>query len=77
DALCKAHAAPNLVILLDAVTFIPIPGDPNSQLYEDQLPDERTSFVFAVGHVTALPETLDDGFSSRAFSLSVSDYVRN
>ncbi|KAF7371752.1 hypothetical protein MVEN_00031700 [Mycena venus] len=75
--LCKAHAAPNSVIFLDAVTFIPIPGDPNSQMYEDQLPDERTSFVFAVGHVIAHPETLDDGFSSRAFSLSVSDYVRN
>ena len=33
-ALCKAHVPANSVIMLDAVTFIPIPGDPNSQVYD-------------------------------------------
>jgi hypothetical protein len=41
------------------------------------LPEERTSFVVAVGHVTGPAETLNDGHSSRAFPISVNDYVAN
>ncbi|KAJ7821261.1 hypothetical protein B0H14DRAFT_2371427 [Mycena olivaceomarginata] len=37
-AFCKAHATPKRVISLDAVTFVPIPGDPNSDPY-DRLSD--------------------------------------
>ncbi|KAJ7874341.1 hypothetical protein B0H14DRAFT_2343764 [Mycena olivaceomarginata] len=76
-AFCKAHTTPNRVISLDAVTFIPIPEDPNSDPYEDHLPEERTSFVVAAGHVTGPAETLNDGHSSRAFPISVNDYVAN
>ncbi|KAJ6464580.1 hypothetical protein C8R45DRAFT_840272, partial [Mycena sanguinolenta] len=74
-ALCKAHAPANSAIILDAVTFILILGDRNSQAYEDQLPDEHRSFAFAVGHVTGQPEIPNDGFFSRAFSMSGSDYA--
>ncbi|KAJ7277744.1 hypothetical protein C8J57DRAFT_981168, partial [Mycena rebaudengoi] len=74
-ALCKAQALPNSTISLDAVTFIPIPGDPSLDAYDDHLPNEITSFVSAVGHVTGPVEILDDGHSSRAFPLAVSDYV--
>ncbi|KAJ6548625.1 hypothetical protein B0H19DRAFT_1161441 [Mycena capillaripes] len=76
-ALCKAQSSPNAVISLDAVTFIPMPGDPTSNSYDDHLPDVHTSFVFAIGHITGAAETLDDGHSSRAFPLAVSDYVGN
>ncbi|KAJ7848035.1 hypothetical protein B0H14DRAFT_2356900 [Mycena olivaceomarginata] len=76
-AFCKAHATPNRVISVDSVTFIPIPGDPVFR--SDHLPEERTSFVVAIGHATGPAETLNlnDGHSSRAFPISVNDYVAN
>ncbi|KAJ7241850.1 hypothetical protein C8J57DRAFT_1084723 [Mycena rebaudengoi] len=72
--LCKAQALPNSTISMDAVNFIPIPSDPSLDAYDDHLPNEIMSFVSAVGHVTPV-ETLDDGHSSHAFPLAVSDYI--
>ncbi|KAJ6571126.1 hypothetical protein B0H19DRAFT_1129236 [Mycena capillaripes] len=60
-SLCKAQSSPNAVISLDD-------GPPANV---------HTSFVFAIGHITGAAETLDDGHSSRAFPLAVSDYVGN
>ncbi|KAJ7247449.1 hypothetical protein C8J57DRAFT_954166, partial [Mycena rebaudengoi] len=33
-ALCKAQALPNSTISMDAVNFIPIPGDPSLDAYD-------------------------------------------
>ncbi|KAJ7303476.1 hypothetical protein DFH08DRAFT_622113, partial [Mycena albidolilacea] len=62
-------------LVLDALTFVVLPGDPSTDAYNDQLPDERTSMVFGVGRVTGSPQTLDDDHSSRVVTLAVADYV--
>ncbi|KAJ6465151.1 hypothetical protein C8R47DRAFT_1025765 [Mycena vitilis] len=63
-------------LTLEALTFIVLPGDPNSDVYIDQLPDERTAMAFGVGRVTRSPQTLDDGHQSRVVTVNLSDYVR-
>ncbi|KAJ7806595.1 hypothetical protein B0H14DRAFT_2610349 [Mycena olivaceomarginata] len=49
-------------LVLDALTFIVLPGDPSTNAYNDQLPDERTSMVFGVGRITGSPQTLDEPY---------------
>ncbi|KAJ7362702.1 hypothetical protein DFH08DRAFT_1025080 [Mycena albidolilacea] len=66
--LLQPHLLPN--------PLPPIPGDPSTDAYNDQLPDERTSMVFGVGRITGSPQTLDDGHSSRVVTLAIADYVR-
>ncbi|KAJ7301082.1 hypothetical protein DFH08DRAFT_671426, partial [Mycena albidolilacea] len=68
---------PHTFLNLDALTFVIIPGDPNSDRYDAHLPDERTSMVYGLGRVTGSAQTLDDGHSSRVVTVAVPDYVRD
>ncbi|KAF9477674.1 hypothetical protein BDN70DRAFT_994810 [Pholiota conissans] len=63
----------NLPILLDAIHFFPIPGNPaDSFAYEATVPDFPYPIIFALGHVASnLSNTLP-----KMFSISVSSYVR-
>ncbi|KAJ7848796.1 hypothetical protein B0H13DRAFT_1571758, partial [Mycena leptocephala] len=63
-------------VTLEALAFVVLPGNPNTDVYNDQLPDDRHSMVFGVGRVTGSPQTLDDGHGSRVINVAVSDYVR-
>ncbi|KAJ7154849.1 hypothetical protein C8R43DRAFT_885007, partial [Mycena crocata] len=81
-AICTAHLPPTTgpataTVLLDALIFIVIPGNPTSSTYNDQLPDERTTYAYGLGRVNGGPQILDDGHSSRVINVAVSDYVRN
>ncbi|KAJ7808537.1 hypothetical protein B0H14DRAFT_3761737 [Mycena olivaceomarginata] len=68
---------PILFLNLDTLTFVIIPGDPDSDSYNaHSIPDERTSMVYGLGRVTDSPQTLD-GHSSRVVTVTVSDYVRD
>lgn len=68
--------APEEKILLEASHFFAVPGNPSSDTYESSIPDCLVPFVFGLGTVPACPPTLPDGVS-RAFSVVVSDYVRD
>ncbi|KAJ7919502.1 hypothetical protein B0H13DRAFT_2268485 [Mycena leptocephala] len=70
DLLCSVQSiavppATNSLLIntltLDAMTFFVLPGSPDSDTYNNQLPDEHTSMVYGVGRVTGSPQTLDDG----------------
>ncbi|KAF8143484.1 hypothetical protein K438DRAFT_1875824 [Mycena galopus ATCC 62051] len=63
-------------IFLDALTFVVLPGNPSTDSYNDQLPDEFTSMAYGVGRVSGSPQVLDDGHASRVITVGVSDYVR-
>ncbi|KAJ7780442.1 hypothetical protein B0H14DRAFT_3164135 [Mycena olivaceomarginata] len=78
-AVCTAQsvlAGTSNSLILDVLTFIVLPGDPSTDTYNDQLPDDSTSMVFGVGRVTGSPQILDDGHSSRLITLSLTDFVR-
>ncbi|KAJ7615738.1 hypothetical protein DFH06DRAFT_1343509 [Mycena polygramma] len=75
-APATAQSVPRNSLSLEALTFIVLPGDPNSEIYDEQLPNERTAMAFGVGRVTRSPQTLDDGHQSRVVTVNVSDYVR-
>ncbi|KAJ7933345.1 hypothetical protein B0H13DRAFT_1700890, partial [Mycena leptocephala] len=84
-AVCSAQSSafppatnslPTNTLTLDAMTFFVLPGSPDSDTYNNQLPDERTSMVYGVGRVTGSPQTLDDGHGSRAVTVTVSDFIR-
>lgn len=68
--------APEEKILLEASHSFAVPGNPSSDTYESSIPDCLVPFVFGLGTVPACPSTLPDGVS-RAFSVVVSDYVRD
>ncbi|KAK7015747.1 hypothetical protein R3P38DRAFT_2786679 [Favolaschia claudopus] len=53
-----------------------LPGDPNTDAYNDHLPDEQTSMVYAVGRINGGPQTLNDAHNSRFHNVDVPDYVR-
>ncbi|KAJ7857980.1 hypothetical protein B0H14DRAFT_2578147 [Mycena olivaceomarginata] len=63
-------------LILDALTFYVLPGDPSSDIYNDQLPDQFTSMAYGVGRVSGGPQILDGDHSSRVVTVGVVDYVR-
>ncbi|KAJ7893656.1 hypothetical protein B0H14DRAFT_2559640 [Mycena olivaceomarginata] len=70
------NSLPSNTLTLDALTFMVLPGSPDSDTYNNQLPDEFTSMVYGLGRVSGSPQTLDDGHGSRAVTVAVSDFVR-
>lgn len=77
--VAKAYFPPGVPgekILLEASHFMAVPGDPASETYELAIPDCVPPFVLGMGTVPSRPLTLADG-TSRAFSVAVSDYVRD
>ncbi|KZT26330.1 hypothetical protein NEOLEDRAFT_1177742 [Neolentinus lepideus HHB14362 ss-1] len=63
-------------VVMDSVLFQPFPGDPESSAYEDHLPDGQVPWVIATGKTISQTRTLADG-CSRAFELSLTEYVRD
>jgi hypothetical protein len=81
--VARAFAPPRGVfgkVLLDAYHIVPMPGDPSSDSYDEQLPDFPNPLVFAMGVVTSRPATCDTvpGLpgSVMTFTLTLSEYVR-
>ncbi|KAI6167454.1 hypothetical protein EDD17DRAFT_1469230 [Pisolithus thermaeus] len=77
--VAKAYFPPGVPgekILLEASHFMAVPGDPISETYELAIPDCVPPFVLGMGTVPSHPLMLADG-TSRAFSVAVSDYVRD
>ncbi|KAJ7768571.1 hypothetical protein B0H14DRAFT_3509642 [Mycena olivaceomarginata] len=70
------NSLPSNTLTVDASTFMVLPGSPDSDTYNNHLPDEFTSMVYGLGHVSGSPQTLDDGHGSRAVTVAVSDFVR-
>jgi hypothetical protein len=78
-AVARAHVRQQGPALLDAQAVYPYPGDPDSDSYEDGIPDFPGTFFIGAGPSrTSLksPEVAPDGHS-RAFTLELSDYVRD
>ncbi|KAJ7820840.1 hypothetical protein B0H14DRAFT_2173236, partial [Mycena olivaceomarginata] len=63
-------------LALDALMFVVLPGNPESDTYNDHLPDEFTSMAYGVGRVSGSPQTLNDGHASRLITVALSDFVR-
>jgi hypothetical protein len=78
-AVTRAHVSQRLPVFLEAQAVYPYPGDANEQTYEDSVPDlSFTMFIGAGPSRTpnSRHEIASDG-RSRAFSLELSDYVRD
>ncbi|EJD36382.1 hypothetical protein AURDEDRAFT_44621, partial [Auricularia subglabra TFB-10046 SS5] len=76
DVLAKVHAPSNSVMLLDAIQFVPFPGDPSSPEYEDSIPEKPFPTVIVLGNTSGPAETLDDGVSL-GYAVQASEYVRD
>lgn len=74
--VAKAYTPLNDTIQLDAHFLVPFSGDPDSDEYQDSIPDMPYPFVFGVGHVPKRFELLPDG-KSKGFAVSFSEYVRD
>jgi hypothetical protein len=74
--IAKCHFVPHQTALLEAYYIAHVPGNPNSDTYEDHIPDIPIPFVFCIGHVLGnVPMPDDSGLKS--FALNVSEYVRD
>ncbi|KAJ6466371.1 hypothetical protein C8R45DRAFT_839115, partial [Mycena sanguinolenta] len=76
-AFAKALFPPGRDAILDVFRVSVFPGNPASETYEDSMPDLPVPVVHALGHVSGPHHTLDDGHSSRAFPVTIGDYVHN
>ncbi|KAJ7339975.1 hypothetical protein DFH08DRAFT_704617 [Mycena albidolilacea] len=71
-----ANSLASNALALDALMFVVLPGNPESDTYNDHLPDEFTSMAYGVGRVSGSPQTLNDGHASRLITVALSDFVR-
>ncbi|KAJ7307823.1 hypothetical protein DFH08DRAFT_824134 [Mycena albidolilacea] len=53
------------------------PGNPESDTYNDHLPDEFALIVYGVGRMSGSPQTLNDGHTSRLITVTLSDFIHN
>ncbi|KAI0640433.1 hypothetical protein C8Q79DRAFT_921702, partial [Trametes meyenii] len=74
--VAKLHLRPNDSALLDAVQLFPVPGNPSSETYQDNVPDMPYPNIYAIGVVQGKHEVLADG-KSRGFTLNVSERVHD
>ncbi|KDQ23458.1 hypothetical protein PLEOSDRAFT_162504 [Pleurotus ostreatus PC15] len=72
--VARAHFPPDEPAALDAYHIIPMPGDPNSDAYEDSLPDCPFPFVFLIGHVPVEPVV---NGNIKTTTVHAQEYVRN
>ncbi|KAG6375178.1 hypothetical protein JVT61DRAFT_3387 [Boletus reticuloceps] len=63
-------------ILLEATTFVPVPGDPTDASYDNNVPDLTTPLIIGLGVVPTPFEMLSDG-KSKTCTVVSSDYVRD
>jgi hypothetical protein len=78
-AVTHAHIDKESPALLEAQVVFPYPGDPSDETYQDGLPDFPATFFVGVGPSRTsanVKEYAPDG-QSRAFTLDLSDYVRD
>ena len=62
-------------VLIEANYIFPVPGDPNSDDYDDHLPDMLYPLVIVLGHVSANGVVMPDGVT-RSFPVEGAGYVR-
>ncbi|KAH9983687.1 hypothetical protein BJV77DRAFT_1072686 [Russula vinacea] len=61
-------------VIIETVVFAPFPGDPSSPAYAENLPNFPFPAVSAIGIVSSVPTTTDDGKVD--FLVTAQDYVR-
>ncbi|KAF8499968.1 hypothetical protein JB92DRAFT_2548892, partial [Gautieria morchelliformis] len=72
----RIFAPPSSKILMDIMSLTPYPGNPTSDHYEENVPDDMLVAVWAVGAFLNNAEYCDDS-KTHTFNLAVSDYVRD
>lgn len=75
--IAKAFVPANDVVLLDAYHIVDVPGNPRDDAYQDSVPDVPIPFVVGVGEVIRTDESFRGDGKPMAFSVSVSEYVRD
>lgn len=68
---------PEIIILLEVMMMKEIGGDPTSPDYEIYAPDMPVGFVHCSGAVQSTGEVAEFDRRSKAFTLQVTDYVRD
>ena len=69
------HAPANDVAMIECnQTFVPCPGKPTDEGYQDGCFDIPCLYVYAIGQVTSHADLMDDG-TSRSFNIAVSDWI--
>ncbi|KAJ7431771.1 hypothetical protein B0H11DRAFT_1890997 [Mycena galericulata] len=76
-AIAKAVFSPNRDAILDAVRIAAFPGNPAADTYEDNIPDFTVPIVIGLGHVSGSHHTISDAHSSRAFPVTVGDFIQD
>ncbi|KAI5980706.1 hypothetical protein EDD15DRAFT_2117040, partial [Pisolithus albus] len=74
--VCIPASIPSDPVLLEGICVVAVPGDPNSDSYEQGIPDFPYPMVVGLGSVTSPPRTLSNG-TSKAFDVVSTDYVRD
>jgi hypothetical protein len=69
----RAHIPTNSIVVMDASHVLPFPGDPQTDSYEDSVPNLLNPFMIALGHVSGNGSYLPEG--SQMFPILVSEYV--
>ncbi|KIJ12187.1 hypothetical protein PAXINDRAFT_14959 [Paxillus involutus ATCC 200175] len=74
--VAKVHFPKNESVLLEVSHVIPLPGDPSSDDYDNNLPNCPYPFIIGIGSVPSRYETLSDGVS-KAFNVVSSEFIRD
>ncbi|EPQ51599.1 hypothetical protein GLOTRDRAFT_48698 [Gloeophyllum trabeum ATCC 11539] len=73
---CSPADATAGTVLLDSLVMQAFPGDPDSESYDDHLPDGLVPWAIAIGRTLSQTRPLGDGVS-KGFEITVSEYVRD
>ncbi|KAF8834996.1 hypothetical protein BDN67DRAFT_913797 [Paxillus ammoniavirescens] len=74
--VAKAHFPRNESVLLEASHVVPLPGDPSSDEYDNNLPNSPYPFIIGLSSVPSRFETLSDRVS-KAFNVVSSEFVHD
>ena len=74
-AVAKVFAPANGTILMDVLTLVLYPGNPDDDAYDDTIPDFPATLAMVTGPVRAKHHLCDSDSKSRAFFVEVSEYV--
>jgi hypothetical protein len=78
-AVTRAQITKQPPALLEAHAIIPYPGDPNNDTYQEGIPGFPATFFVGVGpsRTSANAQEFAPDGQSKAFTMELSDYVRN
>ncbi|KAJ7661570.1 hypothetical protein DFH06DRAFT_1325849 [Mycena polygramma] len=76
-AFAKALFPRNRVALLDVIRMSVFPGDPTADTYQDVMPNLTVPVLQALGHVSGPEHKLSGPTASRAFLVTIGDYIFN